>query len=374
MSFSTCIGSSGNNICLKKNIYFNGRFLTQSITGVQRTAYELMIALDILLEVDKTFKEQFSFVLIYSGELINPIHLRNITLQKKGFLKGNLWEQLLLPYYTYGSILISMCMVAPLIKRKQIIIVHDASFKVNPSFFSLTFRIWYRFAISILGSRSKQIITVSNFSRQELIEKVGIPPTKISVIYNAADHMLRFKDVDESFKVKINAIKPYCLAVSSLSLNKNFGMLTKALEKVDFSLFKMIIAGGISNSLSKIRLNDSVEHIGYVTDQQLKYLYSNATLFIFPSIYEGFGIPPLEAMYCGCPVLASNSSSLPEVLGDACQYLDPRDPDDIASKIHYLINNESMLYKLQIAGLVQAHKYSWKHSAIQLLKLIEKYV
>lgn len=358
---------------MKKKIYFNGRFLTQSITGVQRTAYELLLSIDDLLDSDKIFTNKYQFILIYSGTLLNPIQLRNIKIEKRGFLTGNLWEQLLLPYYTWGNLLISMCMVSSLIKRKQIVIVHDASFKVNPQFFSFTFRTWYKFAISTLGKVARHIVTVSKFSRQELITKVGITANKISVIYNAADHMNRFGEADETFKKRIDKLKPFCLAVSSLSLNKNFTTLTKAFEKINFLNYNMVIAGGISNSLRKTELNKSIEYVGYVTNEQLKYLYSNATLFIFPSLYEGFGIPPLEAMICGCPVISSNTSSLPEVLGEGSQYFNPRNVDEIARAIEDILRDKETLNSLRAAGFLQVHKYSWNKSASQLFNLIMKY-
>jgi glycosyltransferase involved in cell wall biosynthesis len=356
---------------MRQKVFLNGRFLTQPITGVQRTAYELVTALDDLLDKGNVDKEMWSFTLIYSGELINPIKLKHIRLLKRGVLKGNLWEQLELPFYTLGYLLVSMCTVSALLKRKQMVMVHDAAFLVNPASFSLLFRIWYKFAIAILGKVARRIITVSNFSKQELVKHAGFKSEKITVIYNAADHILTYGEPEMDFKSKVLAMQPYCLAVSSLSANKNFKGLSQAIQKIDFKNHNMLIAGGVMSTLRYSEADNSVTYLGYVSNEQLRFLYANAALFIFPSFYEGFGIPPLEAMISGCPVLSTNTSSLPEVLGEACEYCDPANPDDIAAKISGLLNNPDRLRSLQTLGYAQAAKYSWHKSAMSLFSLIK---
>jgi glycosyltransferase involved in cell wall biosynthesis len=355
---------------MKKIIYLNGRFVTQSITGVQRTAYEIVSALDKLIDKGEIDGEKIEFRLIYSGVIINPIELKHIKLIKKGILKGNLWEQFELPFYTGSNLLISMCTVSTLFKRNQVVFVHDASFAVNPQFFSFLFRTWYNFAISMLGKITRQIITVSNFSKSELNHHVGISTEKIAIIYNAADHILTYGDPDDQFKQKINALKPYCLAVSSLSANKNFSGLSEAVQQIDFEKYHMLIAGGVASTLQQATPDPSVTYLGYVTNAELKYLYTNASLFLFPSFYEGFGIPPLEAMLCGCPAAVSNTSSLPEILGDAVAYFNPYEPDSIAHKINTLLNNPTLLAVLKHKGYDKATQYNWKKSALQLFNII----
>jgi glycosyltransferase involved in cell wall biosynthesis len=264
-----------------------------------------------------------------------------------------------------------MCTVSALLKRKQIVMVHDASFLVNPASFSFAFRIWYRFAITILGKIARHIITVSYFSKSELIKHAGFKREKISVVYNAADHILKYGEPDEQFKQKILALRPYCLAVSSLSLNKNFKGLSEAIGKIDFRNYHMLVAGGVISTLKYSASDDGVKYLGYVTNEELKYLYANASLFIFPSFYEGFGIPPLEAMISGCPVLSSNTSAMPEILGDAAAYCDPSDSNDIAFQINDLINNGQLLHTLRDKGFEQACRYNWKASALDFFSVIK---
>ncbi len=207
---------------------------------------------------------------------------------------------------------------------------------------------------------------------QVLINYLHIPDQKISIVSSSGSHMLRFQDTDNNFKNKINAAKPFCLAVSSLSANKNFKSLSNAISKIEFKDYRMLIAGGASSALRYSREGDAVTYIGYVSNEELKYLYANASLFIFPSFYEGFGLPPLEAMVLGCPVAASNTSSIPEVLGDACAYFNPFDEDDIAKTIQELIENKSKLHELKQKGLAKANTYIWSDNAVKMVDVIKK--
>jgi glycosyltransferase involved in cell wall biosynthesis len=357
---------------MEKQIFFNGRFLTQGMTGVQRTAYELVLATDALIEKGIIDRKEFSFKLLYSGNILNEINLKHIEIVNKGFLKGNLWEQLELPFYTRNGLLISMCTVSPLLKRKQIVFIHDASIFTNPKFFSFIFRTWYKIAIAALRENAEHIVTVSEFSKNELITYASFNAEKVSVIPNAAEHILRYGVPTESFKQKVADLKPYFLAVSSLSANKNFEGLSKALNKIDFNGYNMLIAGGSVHTLQSTKPDSRINYLGYVSNEELKHLYKNASIFIFPSFYEGFGIPPLEAMTCGCPCIVSNTSSLPEIFADTCEYFDPFDIDDMAIKIGGLIKSQRQQVNLKYRGFEQSKKYNWEKSANKLFALIEK--
>jgi glycosyltransferase involved in cell wall biosynthesis len=357
---------------MEKEIIINGRFLTMPLSGIQRVAYELITALDDLLERGEVDAAKFRFVLLHPGKFINSITLKHIHIKKVGALSGNLWEQLELPFYSRNRLLISLCSISPLVKTRQIVMVHDASFFINKQFFSRAFRLWYCFAIPLIMRRALQILTVSGFSNSELIKYTGVASNKIAVIPNAADHIVRFGKPADAFAEKINSFKPYCLAVSNLGANKNFSGLTKAISLIDFTGYKMLIAGGESSTLQRLAPDDKATYLGYVSDEELKYLYTNASLFVFPSFYEGFGIPPLEAMILGCPVAASNTSAIPEILEEACCYFDPANAGDIAAKISELINDAEKLNELREKGYRQAAKYKWKNSALQLFNLIVK--
>lgn len=359
---------------MQKTIFLNGRFLTQPITGVQRTAHEMIKALDRLLQEGVIDKAKFKFILVFPKGRIHHLDLIHIYQVQRGFLKGNLWEQLELPFYTSGRLLISMGSISAILKRRQIVLIHDAGTFSNPAYFKLLFRTWYQVVIRILSKTSLQIVTVSDYSKNQLIRYTGVKENRISVIYNAADHITLFGEADKAFKKRIDGFYPFMLGVSSLHPHKNFELLSKAIAKADLAGYKMIIAGGShSKSFSSIVLHKSVIVLGYVTNEQLKYLYSKASLFIFPSLFEGFGIPPVEAMILGCPVLSSNATALPEVLGNSCEYFDPNAVNDLVCKLELLVNDKDHLDELRSKGYKQAATYSWKKSAIALFTLIERF-
>lgn len=359
---------------MKKKVFFNGRFLTQPITGVQRTAHEMVRALDHLIGEGIIDGKEFEFILIVPKGKILFLQLNHIRQLQKGFFSGNLWEQVELPLYTFGHLLISMGSISALLKKKQMVIVHDAATFSNPAYFKFIFRTWYQTAIRVLSKTALQIITVSRYSKEQLVKYTRIKENRISVISNAADHITGFGDADEEFKKKIDALQPFMLGVSSLHPHKNFEILSKAVVMADIAEYRMVIAGGAyPKSFDTIVLDESVIVLGYVTNEQLKYLYSKAALFIFPSLFEGFGIPPLEAMIMGCPVLSSNTTSLPEVLGDACEYFDPHDVQDLIGKIEMLVHNKNRLQELREKGYERAAGYSWEKSAVAMLALIKKF-
>lgn len=151
--------------------------------------------------------------------------------------------------------------------------------------------------------------------------------------------------------------------------NKNFKALVDATEYLQDEDFQIVIAGGTDLKVfNKINIeNENIKQVGYVTDEDLKGLYMNAGCFVFPSVYEGFGLPPLEAMSTGCPVLVSNVGPMPEVSGDAAIYFNPNDSQELADKIRYVMNSDDVKQELKVKGLKQAEKFSWQTAANQLI-------
>lgn len=356
-------------------IYINARFLTQSITGVQRYAVELIKALDALIDEGKIDSKRYSFCLLAPRDVKYELKLKHIPLRRVGYLGGHLWEQIELPFYARGGLLMSLCNASPLFKSKQIVTIHDAAVFEMPKSYSAAFRTWYKILLPCLAKVGRKIITVSEFSKKELVRYLNVDESKIEVIYLGKEHLLSI-DSDEAI-LKRNGIgdKPFVLAVSSMSYNKNFQSVVRAIEllgKVDFDI---VIVGGINPKVfgqSEIPLPASVKYLGYVTDAELKALYMKAGCFIYPSFYEGFGLPPLEAMSCGCPVIVSNTASLPEVCGDAALYCDPHSPEDIADKVRLVMNDEVLRETLRHKGLERTKRFSWERCALETFDVIEK--
>ena len=337
-----------------KKVVINGRFLTQQITGVQRVAHELVRELEALIK-----KENIEVVILAPKNIIFENLYKNIKIKQVGYLKGHLWEQLELPFYTFKEkgVLLNLCNTAPIINT-GIVDIHDISFRVNSQFFSKQFSWYYRVLILILVRTSKKIITVSEFSKQEIIKYYKVPKEKIEVIYNSWEHILRIKE-DITILKRFNLEKKnFYLAVSSVAPNKNFKYIIE-LAKL-YPEKKFVIVGKknikVFGELGIENLKNLV-WCGYVSDEELKALYMTCKGFIYPSFYEGFGLPPLEVMGCGCKnIYVSKTSCLPEIFGDSVVYLNPYKIEKI------LKNNLSLNNKV-------LDNYNWKISAKKLLKL-----
>ena len=339
------------------NIYINGRFLTQRITGVQRYAREIVGALDKLL-LEKN--SDVEWCILSPTNIIEDLPTKYIKRKKCGKLTGHLWEQIELPYYAKDGYLINLCNCAPLIKKNQLVAIHDAAIAAFPQAYSWKFRIWYRIMCSVCGQRADKIVTVSQFSCSELHKYFNIDKEKIKVVYNGIDHMDRI-EADDSIIEELNLSKGgFVFAVSSKNPTKNFSLVLKAARLLPD--VKFVIAGGSNNAVfasDNREFLNNVTYTGYVSDEKLISLYRHAAVFVYPSLYEGFGIPPLEAMSQGCPVIVSDCASLPEVCGKNAMYCKPQDGEILANKIVGVFSGE--MVKIDIKNI--KHKYSWDKSA-----------
>jgi len=355
-----------------KKIYINARFLTQQITGVQRYAIELVKAMDALLD-NPNF--DMNIILLVPVRPMYKLGLKNISIQTVGKLTGHMWEQLELAYYSRGGLLLNLCNTGPMLKQNQVVAIHDASVYGFPGAYSLLFRCWYKVLFTLFGRFSKAILTVSGFSKQELIKYCQIPAEKIYVSYEGKEQILGLTPDNSIIERHGLNKRSFILAVSSLNPNKNFSAIVKAVELMDDGDFDIAIAGGGNSKIFSnvvVKASERVKCLGYVTDQELKALYKQAACFVYPSFYEGFGLPPLEAMACGCPVIVSHTASLPEVCGIAALYCNPASPEDIANKIRMVMNNASLRQELKAKGIANAQRFSWERCALDVVKMIER--
>lgn len=351
-------------------IYINGRFLTQRITGVQRYALEMTKALDHLISDDKTLQKH-EYIVIAPQNVLYDIELQNMSFVQRGVLKGHFWEQLELPVYSRDGFLMNFCNCAPLLKRNQTVTIHDAAVSAVPHAFSLAFRTWYKLMFMWLGKSLKQILTVSEFSKKELHKYYGIPLNKIHVTYNGIDHIKKIK-TDESVIIREGLKdKKYILAVSSMNPSKNFSLIldvARLMPDVNF-----IIAGGSNAKVFKsagLDVPNNAKFIGYVSDEELMALYRHASVFVYPSLYEGFGIPPLEAMMCGCPVVVSDIEIFHEVYGNSVEYCDCKDVRLWRNVLTKLIETNCCLENMYCK---YGEQFSWQKSVYILLKVIMNY-
>jgi glycosyltransferase involved in cell wall biosynthesis len=229
-------------------------------------------------------------------------------------------------------------------------------------------------------SRADAIITVSNFIRNQAVDEFGFDPDKVRVIPNGFDqglfHPLQPQD-GASVRQRLNLPDRFVLFVGSIEPRKNLLNLLEAYASLPRSLrdsTPLVLAGfsGWENTaiMRRLkRLRENVRYLGFVEDADLAALYALAELFVYPSFYEGFGLPPLEAMACGCPVLVANTSSLPEVCADAALYTSPNDAEEMAAAMKRVLENTSLSQELRTKGLERATCFSWQTSALAHLEL-----
>jgi len=260
---------------------------------------------------------------------------RSIEVTRVGRFSGQLWEQLELPFYARGGVLFSLVGGAPLLHRRNVITIHDAAVFASPQSFSLAFRLWYKFLYRTLCHTALHVMTVSEFSKGELVKWCGAKPEKFTVAYLGSDHATRpAPDLEVLAKHNLRPYQ-YVLAVSSRNPGKNLTGLLRAVPYLSNEEFDIAVAGA---SYSKVFgatdiSGDRVRDLGYVNDSELRTLYENAACFAFPSFYEGFGLPPLEALALGCPAVVANGNSLKEIFHRVAFLCNPHDPKDIAAKI-----------------------------------------
>lgn len=233
------------------------------------------------------------------------------------------------------------------------------------------------------GQKSQKIITVSHFAKTELVENLKIPAEKIETIYNGVGEKFKPQSPDQKKTFRSNKGLPerYILALGSIGKNKNYLRLLRAWEllagEVHMQNVFLVIAGGIADPQAAYALTElsarlpRVLIIGYIEEESLPQLYSGAEALIHPSLYEGFGLPPLEAMACGIPVIISKAASLPEVVGDAGMYFDPYDIEDIARCIYNVLADKRLQHNLLLQGLERAKLFNWEKSARETLMVLK---
>ena len=338
-------------------IALNARFRVHRTTGMQRYAIEISKRLAGILEpVDP------------------PAGLRGPA--------GHLWEQLYLPMAVRGRLLWSPNNTGPIAVGHQVCTIHDLIPLEHPEWFSRQFSGWYQFLLPRLTRRAAHLIAVSAYTKFRLQELLRIDSSRISVIPNGVDPRFRPsapERIEETRAALGIGSGRYVLCVGSVEPRKNIGRLLEAWrliqEKLDDDV-TLVVAGaaGMSRVFSPVALGalpPRVHFTGYVPDDRLPDLYSGATAFIYPSLYEGFGIPPLEAMACGVPVITSNTTSLPEVTGGAAILIDPAKPREMADAILELFSNDALRRELIPKGLARAAFYSWDEAARMTRRVLE---
>lgn len=350
----------------KKIIGLNGRFLVAQRTGVQRSAYQLF----------RTVIEQgtqFNFILFTGeSELFAPewqrpnVQLVTSHLSQRTVVRNHFWEQVELPRLAKRhkvDLLHSPANLAPLgFKGKSIVNIHDLCFLVQPAWFSFSFRLMYRWLVPKIARNSSLVITNSNYSKNDILSLLKLNVERIRLTYWSVDPI--FHEFNKPYETRDDRI----IFVGSLEPRKNLRGLLRG-----FSLYKQrhpnsktrLTVVGCENPLfadAGISGTDAIADVdfrGYISDRELAELFGSSKALVYPSFYEGFGFPPLEAMAAGTPVVTSRTSSLPEIVGNAALLVDPYSHEDIAEKIAKALH-PAVALELIAAGEKQVKRFSWQ--------------
>ncbi len=341
----------------------NGRFLTQKVTGVQRYGREIVRALDALVQEGHPLTRGLQLEVLVPDTPDGAIELGAIPVRRTGKFRGHIWEQVTLPRKARGGIL-SLCNTTTLFRGKQIVCIHDLNFIDFPSSYSRTFRLLYRMLLPVVARKAAIVTTVSDHSRLQLAKHCLPDVRDVVIVPNGHEHTLEW----------IPRASPSCalvdqdtvVLIGSPAPHKNLGLLLTLSQELAGHGIRVAIAGSLDMKVFADGMTGRSEQItwlGRLSDDELADVLAKCLCLAFPSFTEGFGLPPLEAMARGCPVVVSDRASLPEVCGDAALYASPDKPQDWLSAFLSLRNSQHLRADLIRRGLLRASHYSWRRSA-----------
>lgn len=345
-------------------VYVNARFLEEPLTGLQRWGREVLRELDEMLEEGAIDREAYRFVLLSPSTPDDLPDYRHLELRVQGPLRSHLWEQFVLPRAAKDGFLLNFKNTAPVRHRRMATVIHDFQVYAQPETHTFVFNKLYRHVLPRAAKRSKAYMVVSQSTARESEKWIGVTPD--AVTGGGHDHILRAGRAPELLKKHGLSKDGFLLGVSSLTPNKNFAAFLRAAQLAGLDL-PVVIAGGTNPAIfagsGEAALPDNAIYLGRVDDAELRTLYENARAFCFPSLYEGWGLPPGEAMLLGCPVVASKTTSIPEVCGDAVVYCDPVNDASIADALTQVCSDDALRARLREAGPLQSARFTWRRVA-----------
>jgi glycosyltransferase involved in cell wall biosynthesis len=359
-------------------IAVNGRFLADRMTGVQRYAFELTRALvAALAQIGR------GLVVLAPGGALDPRASQLPVVPGRSRLRGYAWEQLELPRMIRrvgGALLWSPANVGPLLVRQQVLTIHDAAVFAHPEWFDRRFALANRLFLPRLARRVRHVVTDSWFSARELTRHGVVPPDRITVIPAGASHLGPVDDAVSGDPPRTGPSGRYVLSVCSLEPRKNLARLLAAWavarERAELADVTLVIVGAAEWLFRDARFpgaaTPGIRLTGYVSDEELARYYRHAQAVVYVPLYEGFGLPPLEAMASHVPVLVSDIPPLREVCGAAALYRSPWSVPEIADGLREIVVNASLRSRLRELGDARRAELTWDRAAEQLAALIER--
>lgn len=364
----------------KKTIMFDARVVIRGIEhGIARHVKELLFGLE-----KNTLHEKYNFIIIINknSSLLDHIFPRNFRFITLNYGILNILGQfeiffIILKYKP--NIFHTPHFMVPLLSTVPLVVtIHDMNHVALSENYSFIQKIYYNFFLKRKLLKAKSIITVSNFSKTEIVKYLNISPDKIHVFYNGV--FKNFQPLDQFDKVKINSIifkyrlpSKFIFSIGNHKPHKNLEMLTEAYCKGNFNIPLVILTNSnhklikIAKYYGKLKL---VHFLDFVLEEDISLIYSLSSAFVYISLYEGFGLPAIEAAACAVPVVVSNTTSLPEIMEDAAIYVDPENIIEIQNGIQEALDVHSEKTQLCIKnGLKLIEKYSWEKMANETLQL-----
>ncbi|MDG4884000.1 glycosyltransferase family 1 protein [Mesorhizobium sp. WSM4884] len=348
----------------------NGRFLSQPTTGVQRYAREVVRWLDALIAEQVPLARGLEIGL-HCPPGSEEIPLAFIERREIGSGRGHAWEQTQLPSSLGGGGLLSLCNTGPLFCRKQIVCIHDANVWNAPQSYSLAFRSFYRMLLPCLGRTAWGISTVSNYSLGELVRRGVIPARRAFVAPNGHEHALRWTP-EHSPATRRAASPETIVLIGSAAPHKNVELILNMAGRLAENGLRIAIVGmsdsRVFRSESTRTEAQNIHWLGRISDSELVALLEDSLCLAFSSLTEGFGLPALEAMAIGCPVVVSDRASLPEVCSDAALFAPPDDPEAWFAHFMRLRSSEALQLRMVARGKERALDYCWRETALRYLE------
>lgn len=356
-------------------VILNGKFLSAAMTGVHRVATELANAHAELAAAQDPRVAGIDFEVWYPAD--GAAQSSTIALPGRMVrpLRSIPWEQLTLPVASRGSMLLNLCNIGPVVSRNAITMIHDIQVHLSPASYSRGFRLWYRLVQPLLARRHRMILTVSHFSKREIVRAGLAPEARVAVVHNGADHILRAR----ANRAVVDRLgldgTPYVLALASTQAHKNIARLLESFADPALGAIKLVLFGGndaADFAAAGLKLPDNLVFAGRVSDDELRGLVESALCLAFPSTTEGFGLPPLEAMLLGCPAIVAPCGALPEVCGDAALYAAPDQTHQWVRSIALLAKDPAVRATWSARGIAHAKQFSWRSAALTLAQILRQ--
>jgi glycosyltransferase involved in cell wall biosynthesis len=275
---------------------------------------------------------------------------------------GHAWEQLVLPARgAHCALVYSPANLAPVLSRRNVVVIHDVAALRHPAAYSRAYVAYQRRLLPRLAQHARLVITVSEFSRAEIVDMLAVAPRRIRVIPEGVDEGMFAEPHAAGAAERSGLTGPYALALGTLSARKNLPVLGRAARALGERGIELVLAGSDRGYLRGPEV--SLRRLGYVPEEELPALYAGARAVVVPSRYEGFGLPCLEAMACGVPVVAASAGALPEIVGDAALLAGPDDPDGFAEALVAAACDETLRSRLVADGRRRAAMFPWNATA-----------